>query len=257
MAIRAVVFDLFDTLVDLVWENLPVVEHRGARLPASVQAMHELLAERADVDFDAFTQALVEGGRGFAESHFAHDREVTTLERFEDLVQRLGLDAPELPALLTEVHMGVLRSGVEVPGHHAELLEGLGRDLRLGVCSNFSHSETALGVLEEAGMRPHFDAIVVSDAFGLRKPRREIFEEVLLRLEAGPDEVVHVGDSLRADVAGAAPLGIRTAWITRRIRDPESRPCWIASGKTGTLVKKLRNPGGVWLELGDPGFLTS
>jgi FMN phosphatase YigB (HAD superfamily) len=194
MAIRAVVFDLFDTLVDLVWENLPVVEHRGARLPASVQAMHELLAERADVDFDAFTQALVEGGRGFAESHFAHDREVTTLERFEDLVQRLGLDAPELPALLTEVHMGVLRSGVEVPGHHAELLEGLGRDLRLGVCSNFSHSETALGVLEEAGMRPHFDAIVV-----------------------------HVGDSLRADVAGAAPLGIRTAWITRRIRDPEEK----------------------------------
>jgi FMN phosphatase YigB (HAD superfamily) len=243
MAIRAVVFDLFDTLVDLVWENLPVVEHRGARLPASVQAMHELLAERADVDFDAFTRALVDGGRGFAESHFAHDREVTTLERFEDLVQRLGLDAPELPARLTEVHMGVLRSGVEVPGHHAELLEGLGRDLRLGVCSNFSHSETALGVLEESGMRPHFDAIVVSDAFGLR----------------------HVGDSLRADVAGAAPLGIRTAWITRRIRDPEEKlrahegpapdhtladlaelPALLDrigrnGGKAGTLVKKLRN----------------
>ena len=70
-------------------------------------------------------------------------------------------------------------------------------------------------------MHAHFDAIVVSDTFGLRKPRREIFEEVMGLLDASPDEVLHVGDSLRADVAGASAAGIRTAWITRRVRDPE------------------------------------
>jgi len=31
-----------------------------------------------------------------------------------------------------------------------------------------------------------------------------------------------VGDSLRADVAGAANAGLRTAWITRRVRDVEA-----------------------------------
>ena len=41
MPIRAVVFDLFDTLVDLRWERLPVTEHRGKRLPASTSALHE------------------------------------------------------------------------------------------------------------------------------------------------------------------------------------------------------------------------
>ena len=29
-----------------------------------------------------------------------------------------------------------------------------------------------------------------------------------------------MGDSLRADVVGAAGLGIKTAWLTRRVKDP-------------------------------------
>jgi len=66
-----------------------------------------------------------------------------------------------------------------------------------------------------------FDAVLVSDAFGLRKPRREIFEAVLEQLGVPPGETLHVGDSLRADVGGARAAGLRTAWITRRIADPE------------------------------------
>jgi putative hydrolase of the HAD superfamily len=106
---------------------------------------------------------------------------------------------------------------------HGEVLGALGRTLSLGLCSNFTHTETALAVLDDAGLRRHLhpDALVVSDAFGYRKPRAEIFREVLARLGVGADEALHVGDSLRADVGGAAPLGLRTVWITRRVRNPE------------------------------------
>ena len=61
--------------------------------------------------------------------------------------------------------------------------------------------------------------MVISDAVGIRKPRSEIFEAVLGELGVAPERTLHVGDSLHADVGGAAPLGIRTAWITRRVRD--------------------------------------
>jgi putative hydrolase of the HAD superfamily len=222
MPIRAVIFDLFDTLVDLLQENLPVEEHHGACLPASVHALHAAASRRSAVPFDAFTRAMVEGARSFAQTHFALHREVPTLLRFQDLTRRLGLDDAGLPGLLTEVHMGVLRGQVSPLPHHVEVLEAVRRRARLGLCSNFSHSETALGVLEDAGLRPHLDAVVVSDAFGLRKPRPEIFQEVLARLAVGPEEAVHVGDNLRVDVAGAAALGIRTAWLTRRVPDPEA-----------------------------------
>jgi putative hydrolase of the HAD superfamily len=94
--------------------------------------------------------------------------------------------------------------------------------VRLAVCSNFSHGETARFVLEQAGLLEHFDPVVISEDVGIRKPRAEIFEAVLERLGAAPAEVIHVGDSLTADVAGAATLGMRTAWLTRRVRDPEA-----------------------------------
>ena len=120
--------------------------------------------------------------------------------------------------------MAVLRSGVELLAHHGDVLDRLGRTLRLGLCSNFSHSETALAVLDDAGLRDRLDpgALVVSDAFGLRKPRAEIFAEVLARLGVAAADTLHVGDSLRADVAGAANAGLRTVWITRRVSDPEA-----------------------------------
>lgn len=219
--IRAVAFDLFDTLVDLRYEDLPLQEHEGRGLPPTTGELHAALAQRAEVGFDAFVAALLAVDRELRDSRYAEGRELPTEERFAALVERLGLDDDELPAILTAVHMSVLRSTVEVPEHHADLLASLGRRVRLGLCSNFSHSETALGILDEARLTPHFDAIVVSDAFGLRKPRREIFDEVLGLLGVAPEEALHVGDSLRADVAGAATAGIRTAWITRRVRDPE------------------------------------
>ncbi len=34
---------------------------------------------------------------------------------------------------------------------------------------------------------------------------------------------MHVGDSLKADVQGAAEVCISTCWITRRVTDPEQR----------------------------------
>jgi FMN phosphatase YigB (HAD superfamily) len=34
--------------------------------------------------------------------------------------------------------------------------------------------------------------------------------------------VLHVGDSLTADVAGASARGMKTAWLTRRVPDREA-----------------------------------
>jgi len=220
--IQAIVFDLFDTLVDLDFDSLPRAEFAGRRLPPTVPALHAAALTRLAVSFDVFADALAEVDVAFRDSHYAVDREVTTQQRFTALAERLGAADPELPALLTSVHMGLFREQVKVPAHHEPLLAELASVRAIGLCSNFSHSQTALRILEEAGLSRHLGAIVISDAVGLRKPRREIFEVVLARLGVAPEQALHVGDSLRADVVGAAGLGMRTAWLTRRVRDPRA-----------------------------------
>ena len=222
MQIQAIVFDLFDTLVDLDFESLPRTEAGGRRLPPSVPALHEATRTRHAISLDAFADALAEVDVAFRDSHYALDREVPTQLRFSALAERLGSADPELPGLLTSVHMGIFREQVSVPAHHAALLAELASLRRIGLCSNFSHSQTALQILDEADLARHLGAVVISDAMGLRKPRREIFEAVLTRLGVAPEQALHVGDSLRADVVGAAGLGMRTAWITRRVRDPQA-----------------------------------
>ena len=54
MAIRAVVFDLFDTLVDLSMQDLPRVEIDGRSVPSTAGALHRAVAADAGVDFERF-----------------------------------------------------------------------------------------------------------------------------------------------------------------------------------------------------------
>ena len=48
---------------------------------------------------------------------------------------------------LTRVHMGAVREHVTYLAHHVPVLARLRGRVRLAVCSNFSHSETARRVL--------------------------------------------------------------------------------------------------------------
>jgi 2-haloacid dehalogenase/putative hydrolase of the HAD superfamily len=71
----------------------------------------------------------------------------------------------------------------------------------------------------EAAMAHHglaFTAVVTSEDVGAYKPDRAMFTRALAALGLGPDEVLHVGDSIDADVGGAHAAGIRAAWINRR-----------------------------------------
>ena len=217
MPLRAVVFDLFDTLVDLHMDGLPLVSVNGRSFPSTAGVLHAEIARHAPVSLDAFAQAQRSIDQEVRAPRYEAGREFPTRERFELVLARLEVAHDGLSERLTQLHMELLRSQVRGLAHHAAVLAQLRARVRLAVCSNFTHSQTALAVLEEAGLRWHFDAVVVSDAVGFRKPRPEIFRATLGALGVAPEEVLHVGDNLSADIAGAAALGLRTAWITRRV----------------------------------------
>jgi len=221
MPVKAVVFDLFDTLVDLRLEDFPKVDFRGHRFASSLRVLHGVVAQHADVDFKTFANTLMEVDAELRETHYDRGIELPSLERFTAILDCLGIDPRGLALALTNTHMSLFRKHTVVPEHHVALLEGLRDQVRLGLCSNFTHSETAEQILESSGMKSHLDTVVISEDHGFRKPRREIFESVLSALDVAPTDALHVGDSLKADVGGAAKLGMRTAWITRRIEDPE------------------------------------
>jgi FMN phosphatase YigB (HAD superfamily) len=221
MPIRAVLFDLFDTLVDLPMDALPLVAIGGRSIPSTVGALHAALSERAPgIAFHDFARVLSTVDREWRSVYWERDRELPTDERFARVAKALGVADPGVPGLLTETHMRAIAGLARTPAHHPALLARLHDRVRTGVCSNFSWSPTARAILADAGLDASLDAVVISHDHGLRKPRREIFASVLDRLGVAPAEALHVGDNLAADVGGASALGVRTAWITRCVADP-------------------------------------
>ena len=92
------------------------------------------------------------------------------------------------------------------------LLESLrGRGLKLGLVSNaFDPPELLHRDLGRMGLAERLDVAVFSSEVGRRKPDPLIFRTALDRLGVEPDRALFVGDSLEADIGGAAGLGIRT-----------------------------------------------
>jgi FMN phosphatase YigB (HAD superfamily) len=223
--IRGIVFDLFDTLVDQNHDRLLPVEIEGRLVGATTPALHARAVSDFGVSLEVIEFAEVLGGLDQELRVDTVDQgiELSTLDRFTALGTRLGQsDVLAFGNVLAGVHMGVLHEAVSVPVHHEAVLTSLAIDHHLAICSNFTHAPTARAILREASFEPHLSSTIISEEVGIRKPRREIFDAVIDSMGMAPSEILHVGDNLRADVGGAAAVGMRTVWLTRQIEDPEA-----------------------------------
>jgi putative hydrolase of the HAD superfamily len=77
--------------------------------------------------------------------------------------------------------------------------------VRLAIVSNWD--ARLARVLEGLGLASRFEVVVVSSEVGVEKPHAGIFAAAAERLRCAPDELVHVGDSVREDVEGAIAAG--------------------------------------------------
>ncbi|HVP39585.1 MAG TPA: HAD-IA family hydrolase [Candidatus Saccharimonadales bacterium] len=101
-------------------------------------------------------------------------------------------------------------------------LEALrGRGLRLGVLSNFD--SRLRPVLDEQGLAPYFEAVIISSEVGWEKPHARIYGAALEALGAAPAEALMVGDDWQHDVEGPQAVGMRALWL-RRSGAPDPRP---------------------------------
>jgi HAD superfamily hydrolase (TIGR01549 family) len=218
MACRAVLFDLFDTLVRFDRERLPEVRIDGRVVRSTAGHLHRIVTTIApDVTLERLYAALLESWREAERRRAIDHREVAAPERFAHLLRCLTLDPaacpPDLIQRLLETHRRELSRAAQFPAHHGPLLADLAGRYRLAVVSNFDYTPTAVGLLEEAGVAHLFETVLVSDAFGWRKPSPAIFAEALRRLGVPAREALFVGDRADIDVAGAQGAGIPAVWL--------------------------------------------
>jgi putative hydrolase of the HAD superfamily len=199
--LRAVLFDWGHTLMDYVWDD----EH----VAAGVRAGLEAVGAPTDV-----AEAVSERYAGEARLHdWDVPEEVEYAPLVRELLATVGVDLQddELEEYLKAEHAAW--APARRPTRMSQTLLDSIRDrgLKTGLVSNTWESRgLLLGDLEDQGLRDRLDAIVFSSDIGVRKPRAEIFHRALEELAVEPEDALFVGDRLRADVAGARAVGMRT-----------------------------------------------
>jgi HAD superfamily hydrolase (TIGR01549 family) len=218
VALKAVLFDLFETLVRFDRTRLPAVVIGGRTVHTTAATLHPLLQAWApSVTLEALYRALLESWQEAERRRAVDHREVAAAERFAHLFRCLDLDPARCPAALIQELIDAHRRGIAkaawFPPHHGALLSDLAPHYQLAVVSNFDYSPTARDILDEAGVAGLFAAVVISDEVGWRKPAPTIFVAALSRVGVTAAEALFVGDRADIDVLGAQRLGMRTAWV--------------------------------------------
>jgi len=190
--VKALLFDLDGTLYDR--------DGAVAELFAAQHRRFEL--ELAGVPVARFVARLIE-----LDDHGHADKRTS----YGVLVREHGLpDA--LADRLVQSHRDLSPGVGELfPDARATLEELRRRGFRLGLITN-GRVETQGAKLRRLGLEPFFDATLISEREGVRKPERRIFELALSRLGVSADQAWFVGDHPMADVAGARAAGLTAVW---------------------------------------------
>ena len=192
--IRAIVFDLDNTLVDFMTMKRLAV---AAAIEAMIDAGLPLDRETAEREIFAI-----------------YEREGIEYQNvFDDLLsEHLGrIDYKILGAGVVAYRRAREAALVVYPHVSVTLVELIKRGLKLAVVSDAPQREAWLRLCY-LNLHHLFDVVVTFEDTGERKPSPAPFRLVLDRLGVAPDEALMVGDWAERDVVGATQVGIRTAF---------------------------------------------
>jgi HAD superfamily hydrolase (TIGR01509 family) len=227
MAVRALLFDLDDTLVPeapAILAGYEAVAERvwGTATPEHVQQLIGAARAvwRAGAPWEYKERVHFSLGEGL---HGEFDAVGPEPDRMREFIPRLHAQAFE--AVLPEDRRGTSAELVAVwrdarmsalapyPETH-EVLERLRGRLALGIVTNGAE-RLQRAKLERTRIDGCFDVVVVSEAVGVGKPSPEPFEVARNRLGLDRDQVAMVGNDISRDIAGARAAGIRPIWVHR------------------------------------------
>jgi len=214
MAIRGVTFDWWGTIA-----VIPPREEAAPLRDLRLSRLGSRLRERGvDLEPSILRDAYERQGQ-VLEEHWALHRELSSEEQIHLFLRFAGLDPNDpalVPAVADALGGAILDRRPQIfPNLEATMATLASRGLAIGLISNTGRSwgRYLSQLQDDLGIGRHFRFRGYSDELRLRKPDPRIFRAALHGLGLAPQEVVHIGDDVTADVAGAAAVGMRTVWF--------------------------------------------
>lgn len=205
--IKAVIFDFIGTLTSV----------NNYSLEASTLKQYQAIVEAGfSVDEEDFLRAYSRAHEKYRLIRYEELVEVTNGVWISDALNCLGFKtSPEDVRVKTAVNVFFedYLTSLELNPCARRMLVRLSKRHKLGLVSNFTYAPVIHAALRKLGVNRFFNAVLVSEDVGWRKPNRKIFQEALRRLGVKAEDTVYVGDCPVEDIGGAAAAGMRTIFV--------------------------------------------
>ena len=91
-------------------------------------------------------------------------------------------------------------------------------------------------ILHKNNLLKYVDTTLFGDELGVQKPDKRVFEELATKTSSRLEEIVHVGDSLVNDFAGALLAGVHAVLVKRSEKIPP-----VKIGEKAYVISDLRD----------------
>ncbi len=214
MTIKGLTFDWWGTIA-----VIPAKSDSGTMRAFRIGRLEVLLRERGVRPARSVLSGAYDRQGERLERLWAEHRELPPDEQVRTFMRFAGLDendAGMVTAVDEAIHGAIVsRPPATFPDVEETLRSLSDHGFRIGLISNTGRSwgRYLTQVQDAAGFGRYFQARIYSDELRVRKPDPRIFEAALDGLGLPAAEVVHIGDDVIADVAGAKAVGMRAVWF--------------------------------------------
>ena len=151
---------------------------------------------------------------------------------FERTLEHVGHPDKDLAAHLNTVYRKHRYGDIELYPDVIPTFDALAPHFKLGLLSNGNTYP------ERCGLEGRFAFVIFSQDVQVEKPDPKIFQITAERAGCELTQMLHVGDSLTSDVAGAKNVGAPSVWLNREgvSNDTETQPDYEIASLTEILA---------------------
>lgn len=227
MAIRALLFDLYGTLIDIETDEGMEEIYRGIAHFLTYQGVDLHRWEVRDRYYRILDAQRAQSG----EAHPEIDVEAIWQALLREQGVRPAARRRRLALALAQLYRGLSRKRLGLyPGVKAVLDDLQGR-YRMALVSD-AQPCFALPEMRVTGLQGYFEPLVISADNGYRKPDARMFQQALAALRASAHEALFVGNDMYHDIFGAHRAGLRTVFFASN----QGRPSHPGTTPTATIT---------------------
>lgn len=140
------------------------------------------------------------------------NKDTLIVERFLVPLRNFGIDDPAYAVAVSDDFLERTTHKTKVIEGTFELLDYLKPKYRMHILSN-GFREVQYKKIENSGLMPYFDKIILSEDAEINKPNPKIFTYALVNTNSRRNETIMIGDSFEADISGAHKSRIDQIWF--------------------------------------------